>query len=383
MTVKNVAVSAVLGLMFLSLLTIFMASPPNRVITFLCVLIMLVGLIMAQTQSWRGIGILGVLAVTISVVAVALAASMRFGWVGTLIAVLIWGSILSALFSWGRRNMLTVPKDRAILIRNTYSGLLQVAEGPIAPPLVPLVDVKVAVLPLYELSIDVHIEKVNTKRLNVDTIVVHIHYRVTNPRRALSGIPNRGQVQSDIAKELGTDLSDARLDVTFWERLLNRQMQIEVDDIVRDVVYNNVFAQNPMEVYAKRRDLVDIVEERLQHQVSRWGVEITDLEFERVDVHPDVYRRINKAFAREDITTEKRLEAEREATRIMLTGEAQAKTEAMRVAELVSALQHANVQLSAEDLREIVIDAIHAATEMSLEGGFGRALLEPRATDKK
>jgi regulator of protease activity HflC (stomatin/prohibitin superfamily) len=383
MSIKNVAVSAVLALMFLSLLTIYMATPPSRVITFLSVLIMLVGLIMAQTQSWRGIGILAAVAVTISLVAVGLAASMRFGLVGTLIAVLIWVSILSALFSWGRRNMIAVRKDRAILIRNMYSGLLQVAEGPIAPPLVPMVEVKVAIIPLYELSIEVQVEKVNTKRLNVDAIDVHVHYMVTNPRRALSGIPNRGQVQTEIAKELGKGLGEARLDVTFWEKFLHQQMKIEVDDIVRDVVYNNGFAQNPVEVYSKRGDLVDTVQERLQERVSRWGVEITGLEFERVDVHPDVYRRINKGFAREEMTIEGRMAAERDATRIELTGAAQAKAEAMRVAELVAALQSANVQLSADDLREIVIDAIHAATDMTLEGGFARALLEPRSADKK
>ena len=48
MSIKNAAISAVLGLMFLSLLTIYITSLPSPLITFLSVLIMLVGLIMAQ-----------------------------------------------------------------------------------------------------------------------------------------------------------------------------------------------------------------------------------------------------------------------------------------------------------------------------------------------
>ena len=297
MTIKSAAISAMLGLMFLSLLAIFMTNPTNTMILFLCVLIMLVGLIMSQNRGWRDIAILASIAVTVSIVAVALLVRARFGVVGTLIAVLIWSFVLSAVFSWGRRNILTVTKDRAILIRNMYSGLIHVAEGPIAPPLIPMVDTKVAVIPRYELSADVQVEKVNTKRFNIDAIDVHVHYKVVSPQRALSGIPNRGQAQIKIAQELEKDLAEARLDVTFWEKLLNQQMCMEVADIVREVAYNNVYAQNPVEVYGKRADLISLVHERLQHRVSRWGVDIISLDFERVDVNFDTFKRINKASA--------------------------------------------------------------------------------------
>ena len=47
MSIKNAAVSSVLALMFLSLLVIYLISAPTMLITFLSVLIMLVGLIMA------------------------------------------------------------------------------------------------------------------------------------------------------------------------------------------------------------------------------------------------------------------------------------------------------------------------------------------------
>jgi len=383
MTIKNAATSAVLALLFLSLLAIYIISPPNGLITFLSVLIMLVGLIMSQSRSWRDIGILAIIAALVSLVAAALVGNARFGTLGTVVTTLVWEFILMALFSWGQRNILTVPRDRAILIVNRYNGLLHVAEGPIAPPLVPFVETKLAVIPLYELNTLVHLEKINTRaRHNIDAIDVHVHYRVTAPRRALGGIPNRSQAQSKIAEEMRKELNEARRDVIFWERLLNHQMELEVDDIVRAVIYNNVVAQNALEIYTNREALAEMVRERLSKLVERWGVSLINLEIERIDVNPEIFRGINKAFVREDETTLKRIEAEREATRILVTGEAEAKTEAMRVMELVRAVQSAGVDLSPEDLREIVIDAIRASSDIGFESVFGHPATEPPPTPK-
>src|SRR5438552_16331022 len=99
MSIKNAAVSAVLALMFLSLLTIYLISLPSPLITFLSVLIMLVALIMAQSSIWRDILILAAVSVIVSMVAIALVASPRLGAVGTVIALLLWGLLLFALFS--------------------------------------------------------------------------------------------------------------------------------------------------------------------------------------------------------------------------------------------------------------------------------------------
>jgi len=240
-----------------------------------------------------------------------------------------------------------------------------------------------AVIPLYELSQDVRVEKVNTKRFNVDSIHVHIHYRVADATRALRGIPNRSQVQSQIAKGMSMDLRKARQDITFWEKLLGNQMALEVEDIVREVVYNNVFAQNPLEVYQRREDLAGLVHDRLSKLVSRWGVEIDALEFERIDVDPAVLQRLNKANIRLDNIEQKKSDAEGEAAWIERTGAAQAKAEAMRVAEMVQALKESGVDMTANDLREIVIDAIHASTEWGMEGELARYSIPPVTSGDK
>lgn len=374
MAIKGVASSAVLGLLFVSLLVIYLLLPSNGLVLFLAVLIMLVSLIVAQSQRWREVAVMATFAGLVSLVAAMLVGRALFGTFGSVAVPLVWALVLLGLFNWISNRMLRVPKDRAVLIMRPYSGLVYQAATPVAPPILPYFERRVAEIPLYELSKDVRIEKVNTKRFNVDVIQVHIHYRVVEPQRAMVGIPNRGQFQTEIAKEMSLEYAKARQDVTFWERLLGKQMELEVEDIVREVVYNNTFAQNPMEVYQRREDLAGEVQERLNKLVSRWGVDIVGLEFERVDVDPGVLQRLNKASARLDDTELKEVEAKREATRIRLTGEAQAQVEATRVMSLVRALQETGVDLSPEVLREIVVEALHASTEASLENMAVRPL---------
>ncbi len=371
MSIKNAAVSAVLALLFLSLLVIYMISvPASSLITFLCVLIMLVGLIMAQSSSWRDIGILAAVAVVVSMVAIALVVSARLGQVGTLLALLVWGLLLFALFSSARRSIVPLPRDRAILIRNTLTGSVHRADGPIAEPNMPLMEQVIAIIPLYTLSADVNVEKVNTKRQNVDLIGVHIHYKVKDPLRALGGIPNLSEAQSEIAKNMNKDLSEARRVVTFWEQLLNRQMRIDVEDIVREVIYDNVFAQNPLDVHAKREDLAHAVSDQLKHLVGQWGVDIINLRFDRIEFNPDVAKAINKANIRLDDTEMKKIEAERDAMRIDLVLSAEVNAEAQRVKAIIAALKESLKGSGVELTPDLVVKTITATSDWQMEGDF-------------
>jgi hypothetical protein len=368
MAIKSVATSAVLGLLFISLVVIYLIIPSNGLVLFLSVLIMLVSLVVAQSRRWREIGVMAAFAALVSLVAATLLGQAVFGTTGSVVVPVLWALVLLGMFSWTQRNMLTVHRDRAILVANRYSGGVREAEGPIAPPLTPSVEFKLAELPLYELNTDMQIDKINTSaRHNVDAIKVHIEYRVKEPRSVLSGIPNRSQAENDTAKELGKPLGEARQDVAYWEKLIDRQIRVEVEDIVRAVIFNNVTAQNAVEIYGNREPLAELVRERLAHTVRQWGIEIIALDFERIDYNIEIAKRMNKAAARDEETLEKKTEAEREATRIRLTGAAQAEAEAKRVMEMVKALKDSGIDLSPDVLREIVIDAIHAATEANLD----------------
>jgi regulator of protease activity HflC (stomatin/prohibitin superfamily) len=379
MSIKNTAVSVILGLMFLSLLTIYMITAPSPLITFLSVLIMLVGLIMAQSNSWRDIGILAAISVIVSMVAIALVASARLGSVGTLIALLLWGLLLFALFSSARRTIVLLPRDRAILIRNLFTGQVHLADGPIMASSLPIVERVVATIPLYTLSADVNVEKVNTKRMNVDLIDVQVRYKLKDPQRALGGIPNLSQAQKEVAKDLGKDISDARLDVIFWEQLLNRQMRLDIDDIVREVIYDNVFAQNPVEVQGRRADLIETVRDQLKHRINYWGGEIIALNIDRIEVSSEVRKTIMKAAGRLDETELKEIEAQRDATRIRHVLGAEVEAEAERVRAIVTALRESGVEITPD----LIVKAITATSDWQMEGDFSLLAQQPPSAEKK
>src|SRR5687767_8275682 len=179
MAVKNVAASVVLGLLFLSLVVIYLALPPNGLVTFLSVLILLVSLIVALTGGWREIAVMGGFAALVSVIAASFAGNARFGTVGSVLIPALWVLFLLLLFNWITRNVQIVPKDRAVLIRNTYNGILTQAVSPINRPLIPTVERRIATIPLYELTKEVEVKDLNTESgYNIKLIAVHIHYQV-------------------------------------------------------------------------------------------------------------------------------------------------------------------------------------------------------------
>ena len=368
MAIKTVVSSAVLGLLFVSLVVIYLLIPGNGLVLFLSVLIMLVSLIVGQSRRWRDIAAMAICAALVSIVAAGLLGSTVFGGAGRIVVPALWAVVLLGMFSWTQRNLMRVPPDRRILIGNYYSGGVRTADGPISPPLTPGVEYKLAEIPMYQLHSDVKVEKLNTRgRHNVDAIELHAEYRVKDPQIILSGIPNRSQVEADIAKSMSKPLGEARLDVVYWEKLIHRQMEEEMKDIARTVIFNNTTAQNVIEIYNNRETLAELMHERLADAVRRWGIDLTALEIEKVDFNPDIAKGINKAGVREDETLLEKIKAEREATRIRVTGAAQAEAEAMRVGEMVRALKESGVQLSPEALSEIVVDAIHAAAEATIE----------------
>src|SRR5690349_18610650 len=110
MAIRSVASSAVLGLLFVSLLVVYLLLPSNGLVMFLAVLIMLVSLIVAQSQRWRDIGVMAAFAALVSLVAASLFGRNFFGGIGSIVVPVIWGLVLLAMFSWTQRNMLPVPR---------------------------------------------------------------------------------------------------------------------------------------------------------------------------------------------------------------------------------------------------------------------------------
>jgi hypothetical protein len=324
-------------------------------------------LIMGQSQSWRDITILASVSVIASIVAVALVASARFGMVGTLIAVLVWSLFLSALFSSARRSVIPLPHDKAILIENTFTGFVRLADGPIAAPNMPFVERIIAIIPLYELDEDVTIANVNASAPhNVDEIKMRITYKVLDPLVAAQGLPKRTQAQEDLAKQMSLGIGEALRSTAFWERLLGAEMQHEAEEVTRAIFHQNTFAQNAIEIYRSRLDLAEEIRERLNQQVRRWGARVQLLQIDSVKFDRELLRSINRKTVLENETELKEIEAKRDATRIDLVLGAEVNVEAKRVMAIIQALRNAGVEITPE----LVVQAIRATSDWQMQGDY-------------
>jgi hypothetical protein len=374
MSIKNTAVSAILGLMFLSLLTIYMISAPGPLITFLSVLIMLVGLIMAQSSSWRDIVILAAVSVIVSMVAIALVVSARLGSVGTVIALLLWGLILFTLFSSARRSIIPLPRDRAILIRNLFNGHVRRAEEPIVGLNLPFMEQIIAVIPLYELHEDLKVNSLNANAThNVDEIVGWVNYTVVDPLLVVRGMPNRTQAQDKLAGDMKMSVHDARQNLAFWERLLGELMRHEAEEIAREVFHNNGFAQNILDIYRNRHDVALAIMDQLNVYVRRWGVKVSQLEIDSVKFDREVARGINKVAVREDETMLRKIEAERDATRIRTVLGAESDIEGERIRTIITALKESGVEITPE----LVIRVVATISDWQMEGDLSLLTQNP------
>ncbi|HMO59415.1 MAG TPA: SPFH domain-containing protein [Roseiflexaceae bacterium] len=379
MATKYLAASLVLTLMFFSLVAIYLVVPQSDLVTFLCVVIMAVGLIIALNGDWNEIGMMALFAAIVSLVASYFVGRYWIGGPGGLILPLLWFGVLAYLTRWISDNTVPVPEDQAVLVTQFFSGKLSRLMPPIAPPLIPFLERRVATIPLYEISQDVDVEKINTIGGDLAKAVIAVHYgvdreRLSDPDRlefVLGNIPNRGQIQNEVAKEMGYSLDRARLEIDFWERLLKKQMKNAVDNIVRKVVFSH--GQNPVNSSKNRADLAPLVFEELKESTRQWGIDLRTIDLEYFEITEDQQRNADPIQREERETKRRELEAQREATHIKVTRAAKAMTDADRVQAIIKALQEAGVIITPD-----IISAILLPYDPLLENEL-RALTEASA----
>jgi hypothetical protein len=360
--------------MFLSLVVIYLVVPPNPLVTFISILIMTISLIVTLSGRWRQIAVIGVLAALLSLIAAHFLGLARYGRVGSILVPALWGLVLLLAVSWIQRNMQQVGSDRAIILRNMYTNSVRTLTPPLAPPLMPGIERIIANVPLYTLSADVHLNKVNTPTgHNINLMKIHVHFKVVDrlvAGKIMQSFTNRGHTLQDVAKELGEDYESARADVMFWEKMMIQQMKNAVEDVVRDVVFEE--AKNPVDAFQRRVKLGRIVEKQLTQRAEHWGIEILRLDIEEIDVDPERFKAFNKEKIRQGDAEDAHLKAERDADYIRVTRQAEAEAEAARIEHLVRALKESGVPLSPETLEEIVVNAIRATTDWEMETAFTR-----------
>lgn len=366
---KSAASTTILALMFFSLLIIYVIVPQNDLVTFLSVVIMAIGLIIGVVGDREEVMMMAGLAAIISLLAAYFWGQSRFGMVGSVIITIVWGVVL---FFWAQRasaDTVVIPEDHAYMIAPFLSQYVYPLTSSAPTAFLPYLDRHIATIPIYELTKETRIKDINLVPIhNVTEVAVHTRYRVKEPTRTLRGIPNRGTLQNDVAKDMSISVSKARLDVAFWERLLSRQMSEEVEDIVRRILFkggeettepSEKVSLNLEAAYKNRTRIAKMVEAALRPVVQRWGVEVVEVAIDFIQADKDVLKGLKGDPLDKDLEkTKKTAEAfaVNEAQRVRVLSEA----EAQRMRNLIEAVKMAEPNLNPEAIKEIVVNALLA-----------------------
>jgi regulator of protease activity HflC (stomatin/prohibitin superfamily) len=396
--------------MFASLLVIYLVVPQTGIVTTISVLILVLTLVMGMVGDAGDVRVMISVAAVLSLVAAGFLGDAWLGVAGRVLVPSVWFLILW----WGlrrmRANTLVIPEDHAVMYAPFLSSSVYQADAGHTEP-VTFLDRQVATVPLYELTLDTKVQNVNTRAANdIDLIEAHLRYRVTDPARALVGIPNRGQIQNDVARGMGMSLARARLDVAFWEKLLAKQMESEVDDIVRAVVFREPPAAadhtlldrdgSPMkedllkaargsvlEAYLDRVRLSGEVLSELRVLVSRWGVTVTHLDLDFYKLRDDIIKGIRSGGLPGELEREQKKQrsiADNEAYYIDAVGRKEAAIEAQRVRDLIDALsEQLGDRLTPAMIEEIVVSALRTAGNNPLREMVYPGLFDENRTEKK
>lgn len=353
----DTAASASLFLMFAALLVIYVVVPQNSLVTFFSVVIMAIGLIIAVVGDRDEIMTMALLAGLVSGVAAFFWGESLFGRTGAWVATIAWLLLLFFIARRASAETVVIPEDHAFMVAPFLSSEAYTLTSTVPLPSLPFLDRHVATIPMYELTRDVKVENINLRaRHNVNQIDAHIRYQVTDPVKALRGIPNRGTIQSEIAGD-AKNVSRARMNVDFWEKLLAKQMDYEVDDIVRKVAFGAGSVTNLADAYNERESLSKQVADALQELVARWGVTIKEVALDYFVLDKDAMKGLKPKMEqlKDELlveTQKKQNEASNEAYRIEQISNSQMK----QIQELVTTLQQ--LGMKQETIEQIVIAAL-------------------------
>src|SRR5215208_1046361 len=98
--IRNYYNETVMALLFVSLLIIYLNSPPGNLITFLCVVILAISLIVAISSDLNELNVLAAFAALVSLVAAYfLGRNLIIGTVGGVLLPLLWLGVLFLLYT--------------------------------------------------------------------------------------------------------------------------------------------------------------------------------------------------------------------------------------------------------------------------------------------
>jgi hypothetical protein len=361
---KERANTIALGLLLASLLAIYLATEASFNVTILGVILLGLGLYIAVDGGWGDLLVLVIFAALVSIVATYIVAQARFGPIGALLIPLLWTIIVFLLFRRLVRGIRPVPVDPespAILISRGADRRPYAAPPPVVIPFLQRI---VAIIPRKVLIEEFGVSDVNVKPgHNVDRVVVHVRYRIVDPIEAF--IHASAGTLSEAARQVGKSLDDARLDVTFWEHLFEKHLlNVDVDKAVREAAFELGIAA--VGLYDKRLELADRTLEKLSILMDAWGAEPVIVELDNIKVDGDRFRNADPERRRTIEFAEAEHQAKMEAERLRRVLGSEVAAEAQRVKAIIEALRESNVEITPD----VVIRAIRAASDWTLDGDY-------------
>jgi hypothetical protein len=333
-------------------------------VTILGVVLLALGLYIAVDGGWGELLILVFFAALVSIVAAYIVSQVRFGPIGAVVIPLLWTIVVFLLLRRLLRGIRPVPLDPAspaILISRGADRRPYLAPPPLV---IPLLQPIVAIIPRKILIEEFDVDDVNVEPgHNVDRIVVNVRYRIVDPVEAY--VHASQTTLDEAAGKTGKGLADARLEVTFWERLFEEHLlKIDVIKAVREVAFDQ--AAGAVALYKNRVKLAAQVLERLNALVQDWGAEAELVELDFFKVDGDRFRNADPERRRALELAEATHLATMEANRLRQVLGSEVEAEAQRVKAIIEALRQSNVEITPD----VVIRAIRAASDWTMDGEY-------------
>ncbi len=357
MRTATLAAAAMVCILFGSLAFITVLEP-STLTQIWAIVLLLIGLGLAFSTS--RIGSLAAIPLTLGAVLASIRAAWLLGeqewdWGNGLLAVIIWLGLLSLGWIWFQRRSLFVRENTVVLLSQQGDRYDQI-KGPTSVVSIPNFSEVVAHVPLYALKSEAKVEKINTrKRDDIKAMRIRVHYAISEPLKVYAELPNRSQLIEEMAIDQKVDVGRAVLDPGFWGAVLDRQICRVTDDIVREVIWR-AEGKGPVDISDNREALAGDLKRQLHDRVIPWGLMITEVKIELVDLDPDQIKRGTRSNEKEIAEAEHK--ASLEAIRIEAMGKAEAEVQAMAIERWIAAIQKQVPGLSRETIEQIVRNAL-------------------------
>lgn len=324
---------------------------PTIFMFIICLSLVVLAAYFALTAGFQALAWLGLIAL-VSVAATGYTVS------GSLVVAGIGVTLLLVSVGWlWSRTIRILPND-LLVITNKVVGGVRGVPGPDRILLVPVLERPLARLPRYQQEFELRLEHVNTSSRaspygmmshNITRLVANVGYRLRpNGYRSIFAIPNQDEIFNKAGAMLG--ISDR------WSAMLNKQFWVQVcqlvlTDMATKLTREEVHRSNllPIDVSGQRAEIAQAIFDQLATQAESIGLLLTEFTILQIDTDE-----AEASLSSRELI----LQAQSKAREIEMTGEAQARSRAALVRELVEAVQLSGGSVSQRTIELILQGAL-------------------------